>query len=266
MPTTLPPSYSQTSTQTLNLRQQEMLANVQREGFASVEQLAAQYRVTQQTIRRDINLLADMNLLRRFHGGVGLTSSAENMAYNTRQTLLSEEKRRIAALVARHIPDQATLFINLGTTTEEIARALCHHRNLRVITNNMNVASIMSNYQDIEVIVTGGVVRPRDGGLTGEAAVDVINQFQVDFGIIGISGIEMDGTLREFDYREVRVSEAIIKHSRTVFLAADHSKFDRPALVKLGHLSQIDVLFTDKDVPEQMHATFDKIKTKIMLA
>ncbi|WP_428717717.1 DeoR/GlpR family DNA-binding transcription regulator [Undibacterium curvum] len=266
MPAKLTPSYSQTSAQTLNLRQQELLANVQREGFASVEQLAAQFRVTQQTIRRDINLLADLNLLRRFHGGVGLTSSAENMAYNTRQTLLSDEKRRIAALVASHIPDQATLFINLGTTTEEIARALCHHRNLRVITNNMNVASIMSSYQDIEVIVTGGVVRARDGGLTGEAAVDVISQFQVDFGIIGISGIEMDGTLREFDYREVRVSEAIIKHSRTVFLAADHTKFDRPALVKLGHLSQIDVLFTDQAVPEQMHATFDKIKTKVMLA
>ena len=259
-------SYDQSTTQTLNPRQQELLAGVQREGFASVEQLAAQYRVTQQTIRRDINLLADMNLLRRFHGGVGLTSSAENMAYNARQTLLSDEKRQIAAAVAQHIPDHATLFINLGTTTEEIARALSNHRNLRVITNNMNVASIMCNYQDIEVIVTGGVVRPRDGGLTGEAAVDVIRQFQVDFGIIGISGIEMDGTLREFDYREVRVSEAIIHHSRTVFLAADHSKFDRPALVKLGHMSQIDMLFTDQPVPEPMQATFEKVKTKIVLA
>src|SRR5437899_277115 len=161
--------------QTLNLRQQELLSCVQREGFASVDQLASLFRVTHQTIRRDINLLAELNMLRRYHGGVGLSSSAENMAYNARQRLLSEEKRRIAALVAQHIPDQATLFINLGTTTEEVARALSNHRNLRVITNNMNVAAIMSNYPGAEVIVTGGVVRSRDGGLTGEAAVDLIS-------------------------------------------------------------------------------------------
>src|SRR5438445_3270720 len=158
-------------------------------------------------------------MLIRYHAGVRLYSSAENMAYNARQSLLSEEKRRIAAVVEQHIPAQATLFINLGTTTEEVARALSNHRNLRVITNNMNVAAIMSNYPGAEAIVTGGVVRSRDGGLTGEAAVDFISQFRVDFGIIGVSGIEMDGTLRDFDYREVRASAAIIRHSRTVLLA-----------------------------------------------
>jgi DeoR family glycerol-3-phosphate regulon repressor len=252
--------------QTLNQRQQELLNCVQREGFASVDKLAALFRVTHQTIRRDINLLADLNMLRRYHGGASLTSTAENVAYNARQGLHLEEKRRVAALVAQHIPDHATLFINLGTTTEEVARALSHHQELRVITNNMNVAATMSNYPGAEVIVTGGVVRARDGGLIGEAAVDFISQFRVDFGIIGISGIEVDGTLRDFDYREVRVSEAIIRHSRTVFLATDHSKFGRPALVRLGHLSEIDVLFTDSPVPEEMAETFEKVKTKVLVA
>lgn len=256
----------QLMSQTLNQRQQALVDCVQREGFVSVDKLAALFQVTHQTIRRDINLLADLNMLRRYHGGASLASSAENTAYKARQGLLLEEKRRVAALVAQYIPDHATLFINLGTTTEEVARALAQHRGLRVITNNMNVATIMRNYPDAEVIVTGGVVRARDGGLTGEAAVDFISQFQVDFGIIGISGIEMDGTLREFDYREVRVSEAIIRHSRTVFLATDHSKFGRPALVRLGHLSEIDVLFTDSPVPLEMAATFEKVKTKVLVA
>lgn len=256
----------QLAPQTLNQRQQALLTCVQREGFASVDKLAALFQVTPQTIRRDINLLADLNMLKRYHGGASLASSAENMAYNTRQSLHQEEKRRVAALVAQHIPDHATLFINLGTTTEEVARALSGHRNLRVITNNMNVAGIMKNYPGAEVIVTGGVVRERDGGLTGDAAVEFISQFRVDFGIIGISGIEPDGTLREFDYREVRVSEAIIRHSRTVFLATDHSKFGRPALVRLGHLSEIDVLFTDSPVPEEMAATFEKVHTKVLVA
>src|SRR5438105_7905100 len=108
---------AQTPTFALNARQQEILSYVQRESFVTVENLANRFQMTQQTIRRDINMLAELNLLQRYHGGVGLPSSAENIAYGARQGLQSEEKRRIAALVAEHIPDQATLFINIGTTT-----------------------------------------------------------------------------------------------------------------------------------------------------
>lgn len=155
-------------------------------------------------------------------------------------------------MVARHIPDQASLFINLGTTTESVAHALLRHRGLRVITNNLHVAAQLSLNPEFEVIIAGGVVRNRDQGVTGEATIDFIRQFKVDFGIIGISGIDPDGTLRDYDYREVRVAEAIIQHSRRVFLAADHSKFGRNALVRLGHLSGVDALFTDRPPPAEL--------------
>ncbi|MGH7186408.1 MAG: DeoR family transcriptional regulator, partial [Pseudomonadota bacterium] len=191
-------------------------------------------------------------LLRRYHGGAGLPSSVENLAYTTRQVLCLEEKRRIARTLARHIPDQASLFINSGTTTEEVAKALMKHQGLRVITNNLNVASIMSSNPDFEVIVAGGVVRARDRGIVGEATVDLIGQFKVDFGIIGISGIDHDGTLLDFDYREVRVAKAIMDNSTQVFLVADHSKIGRSAMVRLAHLSQIDALFTDRPLPATM--------------
>ena len=119
---------------------------------------------------------------------------------------------------------------------------------------------------DCEIIVTGGVVRSRDRGVIGEATIDFIRQFKVDFGVIGISGIEPDGTLRDFDYREVRVAEAIIAQSRNVFLVADHSKFGRRALVRLAHLSQITVLFTDRPIPPDMAAVFDEAKTEVKVA
>ena len=250
----------------LNERQQKILQYVQRENFVTVENLANRFQITQQTIRRDINMLSELSLLQRYHGGVGLPSSAENIAYGTRQGLQSEEKRRIAALVAEHIPDQATLFINIGTTTEEVAKALSRRRNLRVITNNLNVAAIMSAYPGCEVIIAGGVVRARDLGVTGEETIDFIRRFKVDFGIIGISSIDADGTLRDFDYREVRVAEAIIDHSRTVFLAADHSKFMRPALVRLGELSKVDALFTDRPVPEVMVDVINAAKIDVFVA
>ncbi len=233
----------------LNRRQQAMIELVRRQGFVSVEALAQHFDVTAQTIRRDINALCRDGLLRRYHGGAGLPSSVENLAYTARQVMCLEEKQRIARAVAEQIPEQASLFITLGTTTEEVAKALMGHQGLRVITNNLNVATILSGNSGFEVIVAGGVVRRRDRGITGEATIDFINQFKVDFGVIGISGIDQDGTLLDFDYREVRVQQAIIANSRTVFLAADHTKFGRNAMVRLGELSQVHTLFTDAEPP-----------------
>jgi DeoR family glycerol-3-phosphate regulon repressor len=234
----------------LNPRQEEILEQARRQGFVGIDALATHFSVTQQTVRSDINQLCDQGLLRRYHGGAGLPSSAENVSYRSRQIMSLEEKQRIAKEVSSRIPDHASLFINIGTTTEEVAKALLNHHNLRIITNNLNVAQIVSANPDFEVIIAGGAVRNRDGGIIGEATVDFINQFKVDFGIIGISGIDTDGTLLDFDYREVRVAQAIIANARNVLLVADHTKFGRSAMVRLGPISQIDVLITDQAPPE----------------
>lgn len=235
-------------------RRGEIVALVQARGYVSIEDLAATFAVTPQTVRRDINTLSQQAVLRRYHGGAGLPSSVENIAYPARQVLCHDEKMRIAQLVARHIPDRASLFLNIGTTTEEVARALAGHKGLRVITNNLNIAVTLGRRNDFEVIVAGGVVRSRDGGIVGASAVDAIHQFKVDYGVIGISGIDMDGTLLDFDYREVRAARAIVANSRKVFLVADHTKFGRNAMVRLGPLSLIDALFTDRPPAEPLAA------------
>jgi DeoR family transcriptional regulator, glycerol-3-phosphate regulon repressor len=230
-------------------RRERIVELVRRQGFVSTEALAQLFAVTPQTVRRDINALCDQAVLQRHHGGAALASSVENIAYPDRQVLRIEEKRRIARQVAEHIPDHASLFVNIGTTTEEIAKALLRHQGLRVITNNLNVAALLCGKPDFQVIVAGGVVRARDRGVIGEAAIDLIRQFRVDYGVIGISGIDLDGTLLDFDYQEVRVAQAIIANSRRVYLAADHTKFGRNALVRLGTLEDVDALFTDRAPP-----------------
>jgi DeoR family glycerol-3-phosphate regulon repressor len=236
---------------TMNPRQQELLDAVRQHGASSVEDLAARFGVTLQTVRRDIRILTEAGLLARFHGGVRMpASTTENIAYRQRQSLNAEGKQRIARAIAGAVPDGCSMIINIGTTTEAVARELLRHKDLRVITNNLNVAGILADNPDCEVIVAGGVVRSRDHGIVGEATVDFIRQFKVDIGLIGISGIELDGTLRDFDYREVKVARTIIEHSRDVWLATDASKFNRHAMVELGHLSQIDMLFTDAAPPE----------------
>lgn len=250
----------------MNERQGQIVELVRQRGFASIDALARHFGVTPQTIRRDINQLCEVGALRRYHGGAGLASSVENLAYSDRRILWLPEKQVIARLVAEQIPDGASLFINIGTTTEEVARALMGHHGLRVVTNNLNVATMLSEKQDFEVIVAGGVVRRRDRGLVGEPTIDLIRQFKLDYGIIGISGIDSDGSLLDFDYREVRVAQAIIENSRKVFLCADHTKFGRPAMVRLGHLRQLNAVFTDRRPPEEMAELLRQLGVDLWIA
>lgn len=250
-----------------NPRQLKLLAVVQAKGSVTVEELADTLDVTLQTVRRDVQRLADEGLLSRFHGGVRVPSSTiENIAHQQRESLNADGKTRIARLVAAAVPNDCSLILNIGTTTEAIARALLQHSGLRVITNNLNVASILSANAKNEVIVVGGVVRGRDRGIVGEAAVDFIRQFKVDIAIIGISGIEADGSLRDYDYREVKVSQTIIAHAREVWLAADISKFNRPAMVEVATLSQIDRLFSDATPPDPFPALLNEAQVRFEVA
>lgn len=235
-------------------RQDRILEMIREHGFVTTEQLVETFHVTPQTIRRDLNELARQNLLRRHHGGAGIDSSTANTEYQTRKIMDLEAKERIAESLVEMIPDNASMFINIGTTTETIARALLKKNNLQVVTNNLHVASILSAKEDFHIIIAGGEVRNRDGGIVGEATRDFINQFKMDFGIIGISGIHSDGSLLDFDYREVRVAQAIIANSDQVLLAADHTKFGRKAMVRLGTITQADHVFTDAPPPKALRA------------
>ena len=233
-----------------NPRQINLLDTVRARGAITVDELADMLGVTLQTVRRDVQRLADAGLLTRFHGGVRVPSSTtENIGYQQRESLHALGKARIAQAVAAKVPDGCSLILNIGTTTEAVAKALLRHRGLRVITNNLNVANILTANPDCEVIVAGGTVRARDGAIIGEPTVDFIRQFKVDLAVIGISGIEADGSLRDFDLREVKVAQTIVSHAREVWLAADASKFNRPAMVQVAELSQIDCLFTDAPPP-----------------
>ena len=233
-----------------NPRQLNLLDTVRARGSVTVDQLADMLGVTLQTVRRDVQRLADEGLLSRFHGGVRVPSSTtENIGYPQRAALHADGKARIARAVARRVPNDCSLILNIGTTTEAIAQALLRHTGLRVITNNLNVATILSGNPACEVIVAGGSVRARDGAIVGEATIDFIRQFKVDIALIGVSSIEADGSLRDFDLREVKVAQTIIAQAREVWLAADASKFNRPAMIELGTLSQIDRLFTDAEPP-----------------
>ena len=235
----------------LTPRHSEIIQMAKDDGRVLVDDLANHFHVTPQTIRKDLNDLCDQRLLTRVHGGALYPSGIENLEYESRRKIASEEKDAIGKAAARLIPDNASLFINIGTTTEAVSKALLDHKGLMVITNNINVANRMRVYPSIEVVIAGGVVRGSDGGIVGEAAVDFIKQFKVDYAVIGVSAIDPDGALLDFDYREVKVAQAIIANTRHVILVCDRTKFERTAPVRIGHLNQVNTFITDRcDFPE----------------
>lgn len=241
-------------TEDISDRQKDILALACDEGRVTVEDLARRFEVTPQTIRKDLNELCDRRLLSRVHGGAIVASGVRNVAYDARRFVAAAEKQSIGRAAARLVADGSSLFIDIGTTTEEVAEALADHTNMLVITNNLNVAMRLHRLDGFEVIVAGGPVRRGDGAVIGEAAVDLIRQFKVDTAVIGASAIDEDGALLDFDYREVRVAQAIIENARRVILVADASKFDRTAPVRIAHLDQIDVFVTDRLPNEHLRA------------
>ncbi len=238
----------------LSPRQRDILALARAEGRVGVDDLAARFEVTPQTVRKDLNEICERGLLQRFHGGAVLASGIANLAYEARRQLATDEKRRIGLKAASLIPDRSSLLINIGTTTEQVALALRNKQSLLAITNNIHVVNILQGFAQIEVIVAGGVVRHADGGIVGEAAVDFIRQFKVDFAIIGTSAIDEDGTLLDYDYREVKVAKAIMDCARQSLLVADRMKFERTAPVRIGHISALDFLVTDMAPPPRLAA------------
>lgn len=246
-------------------RQPEILEIARREGKVTVEALAEHFQVTVQTIRRDLTELAEAGKLDRVHGGAIIPSTVSNIGYEHRRGLNEEAKTAIALKCAEHIPEDSSVFLNIGTSTEAVASALLNHTNLLAFTNNLNVANILADNSNCEVVVMGGALRRTDGGLVGSQTMRAIEQFKYDFAIIGCSAVDEDGDLLDYDIQEVGVSQTIIRQARQVFLVADHSKFERSAPARICSLAEIDACFTDQALPEELTRKCSDWGTRIVL-
>ena len=247
-------------------RHPDILEIARREGKVTVDGLAEHFGVTHQTIRRDLTELADSGKLERVHGGAVLPSGASNIGYAERRNLHEEAKNRIARACAEHIPDGCSVFLNIGTSTEAVARALLHHRDLMVVTNNMNVANILVDNSECRIVLTGGALRRMDGGLVGNLTIETIRQFKFDIAVIGCSAMDADGDLLDFDIEEVGVSQCIIAQSRKTFLVTDHSKFKRSAPARIASAREVDMFFTDLPLPAGLAEKCKGWETKVVFA
>ncbi|MEM7711159.1 MAG: DeoR/GlpR family DNA-binding transcription regulator [Pseudomonadota bacterium] len=246
----------------MSFRHPQILDLARRDGRVTVDGLADALGVTVQTIRRDLAQLTEAGHLDRVHGGAVLPSGVTNIGYADRRALNADAKARIAAHLAALIPDRASLFLNVGTTTEAVARALRGHEGLLVVTNNINVANTLADTRS-DVVLTGGVLRAQDGALTGALAAAAVARFKVDVAVIGCSALDIEGDLLDFDASEVEVAQAILTQARRRVLVADASKIGRPAPIRIASLAQIDEWITDMAPPLSLSKACDFWKTDV---
>lgn len=253
----------------ISSRQQEIIDRIRANGFVSVESLADHFTVTPQTIRRDINVLCDANLLRRKHGGAEYVDApAVNLPYGSRRISNLESKKAIGSLVAGLIPNHASVSFGIGTTPEFVARAMIDHEDLTVVTNNINVAVALSANPSNRIIMPGGVMRLPDLDFLGPHVEEMYRNYRVDFGVFGVGGIEPDGTFVDFDRAEVLARTALLESCRLSVLVADVSKFGRQAPASGGSLADPGMIVLDgKPDPSAAPHTLDAVVAgKIRLA
>lgn len=247
-------------------RHPEILEIARSEGKVTVEHLSEKFGVSHQTIRRDLSDLTEAGELERVHGGAVLPSGTTNIEYEERRLLNADRKTAIAKACAAQIPNNISLFLGIGSSTEAVARALFAHRNLMVVTNNMNVANILAAKSDCDVILTGGQIRRSDGGLIGPLAAETVQRFKLDLAVIGCSALDLEGDLLDFDIQEVTVNQTVLGQSRRSYLVADTSKFQRSAPARIASLADISTVFTDTDLPGDLGKQCSVWQTAVSIA
>ena len=249
-----------------NPRHDQLLMLISERGYMNIDELASLLDVSTQTVRRDIRKLSEQGLITRHHGGAGRASSVVNTAFEQREVSLTEEKKAIAEAVADYIPAGSTILITIGTTVEQVARALLNHNHLRIITNSLRVAHILYNNPRFEVMVPGGTLRPNNSGIIGPSASAFVAGFRADYLVTSVGAIDGDGAMLEFDVNEANVVRTMMAHSRNILLAADHTKYHASAAVEIGNVSQVAALFTDEMPSLALKSCLDEHHTEIILS
>ena len=228
-------------------RRRDLIRQVVHErGGVSVGALADMLNVSMQTIRRDLDILCENEGLRRVHGRIELSEDRLNTPFNLRADTNLAGKRAIADIVAGAIPNGSTIFLSIGSTPVEVARALLRRQELTVITNNMGAAMALSEELSNRILLPGGELRLPDRDFIGEGSVGFFSRFRAEFAIFGVAGVADDGGLLDFHPAEVRARMQMQQNAQTSFLVLDSSKFGRLAPALGGMITEPDRVVVDR--------------------
>ncbi len=245
-------------------RLNRILKYINKVGFASVEELSEAVGVSMQTVRRDIRLLSDQNLVNRYHGGAARLNEDnadnapenenKNIDYSIRQEQRISEKKAIAQKLVNHVKDGSSVFLSIGTTMEAVARELICRKDLTIFTNSLKVANILHEHSEFDVIIPGGTVQKRNGGLVNSETETFIRGIRVDYLLFSCGAVDRSGYLLDFYMPEVHIVKMVMERCSQSFLAIDSEKFKTSASIEISHISKVNALFIDKEPARELKA------------
>ncbi|MFJ6198137.1 DeoR/GlpR family DNA-binding transcription regulator [Micromonospora sp. NPDC092111] len=231
-------------------RRHHILALARRHGDVDVQKLAADLVVAPETIRRDLNLLAQQGLVRRTHGGAYPVETARfETTLETRTTRMVVEKRRIAAAAVEHLGDAESVFIDEGYTPELIAEVLPTHRPLTVVTASLHTAARLATSPTTTVLLLGGRVRGRTLATVDHWATAMLAGFVIDLAFVGANGISREHGLTTPDPAVAAVKAQVMAVARRVVFAGVHTKFGGSSFCRFADVGDVDTIVTDTALP-----------------
>lgn len=250
-----------------NQRREKIVELLKEDGFAKVINLAKIFKVTEVTIRQDLEKLEKEGLLVREHGGAYL----KNIEDKVRTLSLSnqdnlDKKEQIANKCIEYIESGDSIILDSGSTTTEIAKKLKGFKNLTVITNALNIAMMLGTEPGIDLIVTGGEFKPPTLSLTGQKAADFFQGIYVQKLFLATAGLSLKAGLTYPSISDIVVKKAMIDAAETTYLVADSTKIGKSSFASLGALSLVDYVITDSDINERDKELFEENDIEILLA
>ncbi|WP_419901757.1 DeoR/GlpR family DNA-binding transcription regulator [Kiloniella sp.] len=237
-------------------RQQEILRAIRLKGTCAVSDIATSLSVSEETIRRDIKLLVADGLVIKTHGKVTMPDDVKEPPFHLRMQENMDAKVNIATAVSRLIDDGETVFLHPGSTTNYVARALCDHSNLVILTNSAEISRTLVSGEGNEVYMAGGLLRTDDAASVGPTAIEFIKNFRVKTAVFSIGAVNPAG-LMDFRLSEKEFCQAVIERSERVIVAVDHTKFERKGIVHIANLEEMDLLVTNQDPPAELKAALE---------
>jgi DeoR family glycerol-3-phosphate regulon repressor len=247
-------------------RRERILELLSGSGYLAIDELVSHFGVSPQTLRTDLNRLADEGRLIRHHGGASIPSSVANSAYASRRGEFAREKARIAERVAQWLPDRSSLFLTAGTTMLAVAQALKVRHGLKIVTPHLEAAQALAAQPHFEVVLLGGRLEPQNWTVRGTATLAALERYRADCCVFSVGGVAPDGTLLDYNDAEVDLVRAMFERSRRRLLVIDHSKFGRTASVRVGTITEVEAIATDQPLPGAMRRLLKGRPVELVLA
>ncbi|MFC1414282.1 DeoR/GlpR family DNA-binding transcription regulator [Streptacidiphilus sp. N1-12] len=244
-------------------------------GTLDVDDVAQELSASAATIRRDLDHLAQQQLLTRTHGGAVANATSYDLPLRYKTARRAGEKQRIGAAAAALVPAGAVVGLNGGTTTTEVARALAIRADLQtegtdaqitLVTNALNIAAELTVRPHVKIVVTGGVARPQSYELTGSLANGVLEQLALDIVVLGVDAVNVDLGASAHHEGEATINRLMVSRAELVVVVADSSKLDRRAFARICPLSEVDVLVTDTAASAETVQAFEAARIKVIRA